>query len=89
MVVRTGLVEEKLDEPTQQQTQLDIGGVASEESLERNPEDGGHQQQQPGEGSQDSELHDLALQQTQLVTEFGFQEAPTIESDELEQDQPN
>jgi hypothetical protein len=34
-------------------------------------------------------LHDLALQQTQLVTEFGFQEAPTIESDELEQDQPN
>jgi hypothetical protein len=29
-VVRTGLVEEKLDEPTQQQTQLGTGGVASE-----------------------------------------------------------
>ncbi len=41
-VVRTGLVGEKLDEPTQQQTQLGIGGVAFEESLERSPEDGGH-----------------------------------------------
>jgi hypothetical protein len=36
-VVRTGLVGEKLDEPTQQQTQLGTGGVASEESLEREP----------------------------------------------------
>ncbi len=88
-VFRTGLIEEKLTEPTQQQTQLGIGGVASEESLERSPEDGGHQQQQPGEGSWDSELHDHALQQTQLGTESGFQEAPTTESDELEQDQPN
>jgi hypothetical protein len=43
-VVRTGLVGEKLDEPTQHQTQLSTGGVASEESLERSPEDGGHQQ---------------------------------------------
>ncbi len=60
-VVRTGLVEEKLDEPTQQQTQLGTGGVASEESLERSLEDGGHQEQQPGEGSWDSELHDPAL----------------------------
>ncbi len=50
-VVRTGLVGEKLDEPTQQQTQLGTRGVASEESLERSPEDGGQQQQQPGEGS--------------------------------------
>jgi hypothetical protein len=49
-VVGTGLVGEKLDEPTQQQTQLGTGGAASEESLERSPEDGGHQQQQPGEG---------------------------------------
>jgi hypothetical protein len=83
-VVRTGLVGEKLDEPTQQQTQLGTGGVASEESLEQSPEDGGHHHQQPGEGSWDSELHDLALQQTQLGTESGFQEAPTTESDELE-----
>jgi hypothetical protein len=81
-VVRTGLVGEKLDEPTQHQTQLDTRGVVFEESLERSPEDG-------GEGSWDSELHDLALQQTQLGTESGFQEAPTTESDELEQDQPN
>jgi hypothetical protein len=88
-VVKTGLVEEKLDEPTQQQTQLCTRGVASEEFLEQSPEDGGHQQQQLGEGSWDSKLHDLALQQTQLGTESGFQEAPTIESDELEQDQPN
>ncbi len=43
-VVKTGLIREKLDEPTQQQTQLDTRGVASEESLERSPEDGGHQQ---------------------------------------------
>jgi len=42
-VVRTGLVGEKLDEPTQQQTQLGTGGVAFEESLERSPEDSGHQ----------------------------------------------
>jgi hypothetical protein len=41
-VVRTSVVREKLDEPTQQQTQLDIGGVGSEESLQRSPEDGGH-----------------------------------------------
>ncbi len=34
-------------------------------------------------------MHDSALQQTQLGTESGFQEAPTTESDELEQDQPN
>ncbi len=61
-VVRIGLVGEKLNEPTQQQTQLGTGGVAFEESLERSPKDGGHQQQQPGEGSWDSELHDLALQ---------------------------
>jgi len=61
-IVRTGLVEEKLDEPTQQQTQLGTGGVAYEESLEQSPEDGGHQQQQPGEGSRDLELHDPALQ---------------------------
>jgi hypothetical protein len=88
-VVRTGLVGEKLGEPTQQQTQLSIGGVASEESLEHSPEDGGHQQQQHGKGSWDSELHDHALQQTQLGIESGFQEAPTTESDELEQDQPN
>ncbi len=88
-VVKTGLVGEKFDEPTQQQTQLGIGSVAFEESLERSPKDGGHQQQQPGEGSWDSELHDHVLQQTQLSTESGFQEAPTIESDELEQDQPN
>jgi len=88
-VVRTGLVEEKLDEPTQQQTQLGTGGVASEESLEQSPEDDGQQQQQPREGSWDSELHDPALQQTQLGTESSFQEAPTTESDELEQDQPN
>jgi hypothetical protein len=86
-VVGTGLVGEKLDEPTQQQTQLGTGGAASEESLERSPEDGGHQQQQPGERSWDSELHDPALQQTQLGTESGFQEAPTTGSDELEQDQ--
>jgi hypothetical protein len=32
-------------------------------------------------------LHDPALQQTQLGTESGFQEAPTTGSDELEQDQ--
>jgi hypothetical protein len=83
-VVRTGLVGEKLDEPTQQQPQLDTGGVASEESLERSLEDDCHQQQQPGEGSWDSELHNSALQQTQLGTESGFQEAPTTESDELE-----
>jgi len=88
-VVRIGLVGEKLDEPTHQQTQLGTGGVASEESLERSLEDGGHQQQQPGEGSWDSEVHDPALQQTQLGTESSFQEAPTTESDELEQDQPN
>jgi hypothetical protein len=88
-VVKTGLVGEKVNEPTQQQTQLSTGGVPSEESLERSPEDGGHHQQQPGEGSWDSELHDRALQQTQLGIESGFQEAPTIESDELEQDQPN
>ncbi len=88
-VVKTNLVEEKLDEPTQQQTQFGTGGVAYEESLEQSLEDSGHQQQQPGEGSWDSELHDPALQQTQLGTESGFQEAPTIESDELEQDQPN
>ncbi len=88
-VVRTGLVEEKLDEPTQQQTQLSTRGVASEESLERSPEDGGHQQQQPGKGSWDLELHDPTLQQTQLGIESSFQEAPTTESDELEQDQPN
>jgi len=88
-VVRTNLVEEKLDEPTQQQTQLGTGGVTSEESLDQSLEDSGHQQQQPGEGSWDSELHDPALQQTQLGTESGFQEAPTIESDKLEQDQPN
>jgi hypothetical protein len=50
-IVRTSLVGEKLDEPTQQQTQLGTRGVASEESLERSPEDGGHQQQQPREGS--------------------------------------
>jgi len=37
-VVRTGLVGEKLDEPTQQQTQLGTRGVAFEESLERSPE---------------------------------------------------
>jgi hypothetical protein len=61
-VVKTGLVEEKLDEPTQQQTQLGTRGVASEESLERSPKDGGHQQQQqPKEGSWDSKLHDPAL----------------------------
>jgi hypothetical protein len=42
-VVRTSLVREKLDEPTQQQTQLNTGGVASKESLERSPEEGGHQ----------------------------------------------
>ncbi len=60
-VVRTNLVEEKLDEPTQQQTQLGTGGVTSEESLEQSLEDNGHQQQQPGEGSWDSELHDPAL----------------------------
>jgi hypothetical protein len=83
-VVRTGFVGEKLDEPTQQQTQLGIRGVASEESLEQSLEDGGHQQQQPGEGSWDSELHDPTLQQTQLSTESGFQEAPTTESDKLE-----
>ncbi len=88
-IVRTGLVEEKLDEPTQQQTQLGTQGVAYEESLEQSPEDDGHQQQQPEEGSWDSELHDHALQQTQLGTESGFQEAPTTKSDELEQDQPN
>jgi len=88
-LVRTGLVGEKLDEPTQQQTQLGTGGVTFEESLEQSPEDDGHQQQQPGEGSWDSELHDHALQQTQLGTESGFQEAPTTESDELEQDQLN
>jgi hypothetical protein len=88
-VVRTSLIGEKLNEPTQQQTQLDTGGVACEESLERSPEDGGHQQQQPREGSWDLELHDPALHQTQLGTKSGFQEAPTIESDELEQDQPN
>ncbi len=88
-VVGTGLIGEKLDEPTQHQTQLGTGGVTFEESLERSPEDGGHQQQQPGEGSWDSELHDPTLQQTQLGTESGFQEAPTTESDELEQDQPN
>jgi hypothetical protein len=83
-VVKTGLVGEKLDEPTQQQTQLGTGGVASEESLEQSPEDGGHQQQQLGEGSWDSKLHDPVLQQTQLGTESDFQEAPTTESDELE-----
>jgi len=33
-VVRTGLVGEKLNEPTQQQTQLGTGGVAFEESFE-------------------------------------------------------
>jgi hypothetical protein len=88
-IVRTSLIGEKLDEPTQQQTQLGTGGVASEESLERSPKDDGHQQQQPGEGSWDSELHDPALQQTQLGTESSFQEAPTTENDELEQDQPN
>jgi hypothetical protein len=88
-VVRTGLIGEKLDEPTQQQTQLGTRGVASEESLEWSPEDDGHHQQQPGEGSWDSELHDHVLQQTQLGTESGFQEAPTTESDKLEQDQPN
>ncbi|CAM6034978.1 unnamed protein product [Sphagnum compactum] len=86
-VVGTGLVGEKLDEPTQQQTQLGTGGAASEESLEGGPEDGGHPQQQPGEGSWDSELHDPVLQQTQLGTESGFQEAPTTGSDEVEQDQ--
>jgi hypothetical protein len=86
-VVGTGLVGEKLDEPTQQQTQLGTGGAASEESLERGPEDGGHQQQQPGEGSWDSELHDPVLQQTQLGTESGVQEAPTTGSDDVEQDQ--
>jgi hypothetical protein len=43
-VIRTGLVREMLDEPTQQQTQLGIGGVTSEESVERSPEDDGHQQ---------------------------------------------
>ncbi len=32
-VVRTGLVEEKLNEPTQQQTQLGTGGVASKNLL--------------------------------------------------------
>jgi hypothetical protein len=53
-VVRIGLVGDKLDEPTQQQTQLGTGGVAFEESLEQSPEDGGHQQQQLGEGSWDS-----------------------------------
>jgi len=88
-VVRNGFVEEKLDEPTHQQTQLGIGGVAYEKSLEQSPEDGGHQQQQPGEESWNLELHDLVLQQTQLGTESGFQKAPTTESDELEQDQPN
>jgi hypothetical protein len=86
-VVGTGLVGEKLDEPTQQQTQFGTGGAASEESLERGPEDGGHQQQQPGEGSWDSELHDPVLQQTQLGTESGVQEAPTTGSDDVEQDQ--
>jgi len=86
-VVGTGLVGEKLDEPTQQQTQLGTGGAASEESLERGPEDGGHQQQQPGEGSWDSEFHDPVLQQTQLGTESGVQEAPTTGSDDVEQDQ--
>lgn len=86
-VVGTGLVGEKLDEPTQQQTQLGTGGTASEESLERGPEDGDHQQQQPGEGSWDSELHDPVLQQTQLGTESGVQEAPTTGSDDVEQDQ--
>ncbi len=35
------------------------------------------------------ELHDPALQQTQLGTESSFQQAPTTESDELEQDQLN
>ncbi|CAM6030491.1 unnamed protein product [Sphagnum balticum] len=59
--VGTGLVGEKLDEPTQQQ--------------------------QPGEGGWDSELHDPVLQQTQLGTESGVQEAPTTRSDEVEQDQ--
>jgi len=34
-VVRTGLVGEKLDEPTHQQTQLGTGGVASEEAEPR------------------------------------------------------
>ncbi len=34
-VVRTGIVGEKLDEPTQQQTQFGTRGVASEKSLER------------------------------------------------------
>jgi hypothetical protein len=43
-VVRTSFVGDKLDEPTHQQTQLGTRGVASEESLERSPEDGGHQQ---------------------------------------------
>jgi hypothetical protein len=86
-VVGTGLVGEKLDEPTQQQTQLGTGGAASEETLEGGPEDGGPQQQQPGEGSWDSELHDPVLQQTQLGTESGVQEAPTIGSDEVERDQ--
>ncbi len=86
-VVGTGLVGEKLDEPTQQQTELGTGGAASEESLERSPEDGGHQQQQPGgEGSWDSDLHHPVPQQTQLGTESGFQ-GPTTGSDELEQDQ--
>jgi hypothetical protein len=47
----SALVGEKLDEPTQQQTQLGTRGVASEESLEQSPKDDGHQQQQPGEGS--------------------------------------
>jgi len=83
-VVKTGLVEEKLDEPTRQQTQLGTRGVACEESLEWSPKDGGHQQQQPREGSWDSKLHDPARQQTQLGIESGFQEAPTTESDELE-----
>ncbi len=86
-VVGTGLVGEKLDEPTQQQTQLSTGGAASEESLEGGAEDGGHQQQQPGEGGWDSELHEPVLQQTQLGTESGVQEAPTTRSDEVEQDQ--
>ncbi|CAK9204070.1 unnamed protein product [Sphagnum troendelagicum] len=86
-VVGTGLVGEKLDEPTQQQTQLGTGGAASEETLEGGPEDGGRQQQQPGEGSWDSELHDPVLQQTQLGTESGVREAPTSGSDEVERDQ--
>jgi hypothetical protein len=32
-VVKTSIVEEKFDEPTQQQTKFSTGGVASKESL--------------------------------------------------------